>query len=444
MNLVANHPTFRRFQMALPKEPANPYVDPKAIEWACLHLGADDVGCVDIDRPEVADQRAEILALLPRARTLISFVVRTNPEAIRAPARSIGNVEFHHVGDRVNEVGRRIAAHLGERGIRAVNATMGFPMEADRWPNQMWVVSHKPIAVAAGLGQVGIHRNVIHPRFGSFILLGTVVTEARVEAPVRTLDFNPCLECKLCVAACPTGAISPDGRFNFSACYTHNYREFMGGFGDWVEQLADSSNGLDYRKKVSAPETVSMWQSLGFGPNYKAAYCVAVCPAGEDVIGPFVNDRAAFLKEVVKPLQNKVETVYVTRGSDAEVHVARRFPNKRAKVVGSGLRPDSIRGFLTGLSLTFQPGAARHLDAAYHFSFTGDEPVSATVRIERGSLTVTEGHVGAADLHVTADGRTWLRFLAKETSLIWALLRRKVRLRGAVRLLPAFGRCFPS
>jgi hypothetical protein len=27
---------------------------------------------------------------------------------------------------------------------------------------------------------------------------------------------------------CPVGAISPDGDFNFSACYTHNYREFSG------------------------------------------------------------------------------------------------------------------------------------------------------------------------------------------------------------------------
>ena len=52
-----------------------------------------------------------------------------------------------------------------------------------------------------------------------------------------------------------------------------------------------SKNGLDYRTKVTASETASMWQSLSFGPNYKAAYCLAVCPAGEDVIGPFLANR---------------------------------------------------------------------------------------------------------------------------------------------------------
>jgi hypothetical protein len=29
------------------------------------------------------------------------------------------------------------------------------------------------------------------------------------------------------------------GAFNFSACYTHNYREFMSGFTDWVETVKE-------------------------------------------------------------------------------------------------------------------------------------------------------------------------------------------------------------
>ena len=216
--------------------------------------------------------------------------------------------------------------------------------------------SHKPVAVAAGLGHMGIHRNVIHPRFGNFILLGTVLIGAEATAYDQPISYNPCLECKLCVAACPVGAIAPNGDFNFSACYTHNYREFMGGFTDWVEQIADSKDALDYRRKVSDPESASMWQSLSFGANYKAAYCLSVCPAGEDVIGPFLTHKAEHLREVVRPLQEKEETVYVVAGSDAEEHVARRFPLKTIKRVGNGLRPRTIQRFLSGLRLTFQPG----------------------------------------------------------------------------------------
>jgi NAD-dependent dihydropyrimidine dehydrogenase PreA subunit len=447
MTALAEHPTVRRLREAGEGGPLPPppVLDAGELRRLCLDLGADDVGFVEVERSEIADQRAEILANFPWARTLISTVLRMNRESIRTPARSVANLEFHHAGDDVNEVGRRVAAALAERGVRATNAAaMGFPMEMDRWPRKTWTVSHKPVAVAAGLGRMGIHRNVIHPRFGNFILLGTVVTEAEVGETSRPVDFNPCLECKLCVAACPTGAIGAGGEFNFSACYTHNYREFMGGFVDWVENVVDSRGRRDYRRRVSDPETVSVWQSLGFGPNYKAAYCMSVCPAGEEVIAPFLAERPRFLKEVVRPLQDKEETVYVVPGSDAEDHVARRFPRKRVKRVGNGLRPDSIAGFLFGLGLTFQPGRADGLDAVYHFTFTGEEARAATVVIRSRTLEVKDGHLGDADFRLTADSRTWLRFLARETSLPWALLRRKIRFRGAPRLLLDFARCFPS
>ena len=144
----------------------------------------------------------------------------------------------------------------------------------------------------------------------------------------KPIDFNPCLDCRLCVAACPVGAISPDGHFNFANCATHNYREFLSGFSDWVEQVVESKDKFDYRTRMALSETASMWQSLSFGPNYKAAYCVAACPAGEDVILPFLRNKAGFIKEIVRPLQEKVEPVYVIKGSDAESHVKKRFRGK--------------------------------------------------------------------------------------------------------------------
>src|SRR3978361_2039432 len=98
------------------------------------------------------------------------------------------------------------------------------------------------------------------------------------------------------VGAFPVGAISPNGDFQFSSCMTHNYREFMSGFSDWIEKVADSNDALNYRQKGALSETAAMWQSLAFGPNYKAAYCLAVCPAGDDVIGPFLENKGEFLK----------------------------------------------------------------------------------------------------------------------------------------------------
>ena len=412
----------------------------------CLDCGADDAGVISIDRSELDDQRDDILKVAPWTKSLISFACKMNREPIRSPARSMANLEFHNTGDRTNEVARKVVTALEQRGLRAVNPAMGFPMEMDQFPGKVWYVSHKPVAVAAGLGQMGIHRNVIHPKFGNFVLLGTILVEQVIEDSddqPQPIDYNPCLECKLCVAACPVGAISPQGDFNFNACYTHNYREFMGGFTDWVEQLAESKSRNEYRRKATDAETASIWQSLSFGANYKAAYCMAVCPAGEDVISPWLSDRKSFMDETLRPLQDKEENIYVIPGSDAADHLAKRFPHKSPRYVRGSLHPKSIDNFLKYMPLQFQPGQAKGISAVYHFTFTGAENRKATVRINDGELKVEDDHIGEANLKVTADGQTWLGFLRRERSLFWGLVTLRIRLWGSPAWLLKFGRCFP-
>ncbi|MFT3773079.1 MAG: SCP2 sterol-binding domain-containing protein [Minicystis sp.] len=217
----------------------------------------------------------------------------------------------------------------------------------------------------------------------------------------------------------------------------------MSGFTDFMEEVADSRDRGDLRDRVSQSESASMWQSLAYKPNYKAAYCLAVCPAGEDVIRPFLANRADYLQTVVKPLTAKEEPVYVVPGSDAEAHVAKRFPHKKIRRVRSSLRPRSARGFLRALPLSFQRGPARGWSATYHFDFTGEDSAQATVRIDDGKITVTPGLVGEADLAVSCDGRTWLEILEKKRSPLVAAMTRRLVLRGDRSLLARFAQCFP-
>jgi ferredoxin len=444
MSTLEQHPTVRRFRQELRTVPPLGVLDAAELKAIARAAGADDVGLVRLARTELDDQRADILRAFPHAKSLISIIGKMNREPIRTPTRSISNLEFHETTDHLNVVARTIVRELQDRGFAALNPAVGFPMEMSKFPGKAWVVSHKPVAVAAGLGRMGIHRNVIHPQFGNFILLDTILLAHDISEEDRPIDYNPCLSCKLCVAACPVGAISPDGAFNFNACMTHNYREFMSGFTDWVATVADSRDGQEYRRRVSESESASMWQSLAFGPNYKAAYCLSVCPAGDEVIAPFLHDRGQFMNDTLKPLQAKEETLYVVPGSDAVEYATRKYPHKPLQYV-NGIRPTSIAGFLFGLPLVFQPGASAGLDATYHFTFTGRESATATVVIRDQTVSVTKGeHVGKADLHVIADSATWLRFLAKDANIVWAIVRRKVRVKGPIRLLKAFGNCFPS
>src|SRR5206468_7802496 len=143
-------------------------------------------------------------------------------------------------------------------------------------------------------------------------------------------------------------------------------------------------------------------------------------------------------------LQERAEPVYVVAGSDAEVVARRKFKNKTVKPVANGLRARSIAGLLNFMPYVFQPNQSRGLDATFHFTFTGAEQREATITIRNRTLAIKDSLAGKPDVHVTADAKTWLGFLAKERNLIWALLTRKIRLKGNPKLLLAFGKCFPS
>ena len=164
-------------------------------------------------------------------------------------------------------------------------------MEMDRFPGRIWVVAHKPVAVAAGLGQMGLHRCVIHPQFGNFILLGTILVDPEITPRLSRWILTPASNAGSASRPVRSALSARTATSTSSPCATHNYREFLGGFTDWAETIADSTDTFEFRSRVGHSETASMWQSLSFGPNYKAAYCVAVCPAGEEVIEPYLDDR---------------------------------------------------------------------------------------------------------------------------------------------------------
>jgi epoxyqueuosine reductase len=315
-------------------------LDAAWLREVCLAAGADDVGFVAIDAPGLEGERDYVLEALPGTRSLIALCARTSRDNMRSRSISVSNRDFATTQELVHETARDICLELQRRGVRAVYPATGFPMEIHRFPARSWVVSHKLVAVAAGLGQLGVHRNVIHPRFGNFIVLGTILLDVPITAYSEPLTWNPCLGCDLCVTACPVGAIHDDGGFDFDACYTHNNNHDLSNFAGWVENLADSTDAADYNRRVTPSETLSMWQSLSFSPQYRSGYCVAVCPAGEDVLGPYMDDPDQHLREVVRPLREKPEYVYVKADSAAEQYVRDHFPHKTVRHARAGTQPE--------------------------------------------------------------------------------------------------------
>jgi hypothetical protein len=71
MAQLAEHPTVKQFREreAAGNEPLRPQtLDSAWLRQVCLEAGADDVGFVEADRPEIADQKRDIHAVSPWKR----------------------------------------------------------------------------------------------------------------------------------------------------------------------------------------------------------------------------------------------------------------------------------------------------------------------------------------------------------------------------------------
>lgn len=309
----------------------------ETIKKICLEAGADDVGLVNIDREALEKEREGILQVYSLARSAISLIVVNNRENIQSPARYVANEEFHHTGDRISSVAREILRRLNQLGIRGVVVNKGWPMALDRYPGKIWDVSHKIMAVEAGLGHMGLNRLVLHPKFGSAIQLDSILINGVVDEYDHPLEENPCIKCNLCAAVCPTGAITKNQPFDFMSCITHTYRDNYIGFNNLVEAIVTSRDMEEYRSHFDDRETGLMWQSLMFKIGYRCSYCMAVCPAGEEVKPAYLENKKEHVERILKPLKDRQERVYVTAGSKAESR-AKSNPNKEVRIVSGMMR----------------------------------------------------------------------------------------------------------
>ena len=74
-------------------------------------------------------------------------------------------------------------------------------------------------AARSGVGFYGKNTLLITRRHGSWVVLGTLVTDLALEAtPTLALD---CGECRLCIDACPTGALDEPGTLDSTRCLSY-------------------------------------------------------------------------------------------------------------------------------------------------------------------------------------------------------------------------------
>jgi hypothetical protein len=189
-----------------------------------LHEGADLIGFGSVERlagcPEI--QRPQ--RYLPDTVSLISIAMHINEAVCDLIARSTTSREippsYHSyqlftlaiINPRLDELAFLGARFLEHRGYRAYPFPANLPhvlKPSAEYPGGPGDVSHRHIAVACGLGELGWHSLHITRQFGTRQKLTSIATNAPL-VPDPILNQRLCEPEKcgfLCARACPTAAI---------------------------------------------------------------------------------------------------------------------------------------------------------------------------------------------------------------------------------------------
>src|SRR6476619_2217499 len=211
----------------------------ETIKHEARSLGFDAVGIAAIS-PQAADDRLlhRLQAWLRRGfHGTMGWMARdparrADPRVVLPGCRSIIVVGMNYdSGHRATEGqgygriaryswGRDYHRILGDRlALLEAKLREWAPEAETRWYVDTGPVMEKAWAQQAGLGWIGKHSNLVSTRFGSWLLLGELLTTLELDADEPADDL--CGSCTLCIRACPTDALKDPYVVDASRCISY-------------------------------------------------------------------------------------------------------------------------------------------------------------------------------------------------------------------------------
>ena len=184
-----------------------------------------------------SEKRYDVRNILPDAKTVIILAYNYytgDSHTVNSGIHDKGKISRYAWGDDYHEI---IKPKLQDMAtfIRSIDDHYETWVYVDTGP-----VMEKAWAARAGIGWQGKHSIIISREFGSWLLLGTILTNLAIEPdePIR----NYCGTCTKCIESCPTKAIIAPGIIDANKCIAYWTIEAIPDL-QIPNQIAKSMNG---------------------------------------------------------------------------------------------------------------------------------------------------------------------------------------------------------
>jgi ferredoxin len=170
------------------------------------------VGIAPVERLDGSPPELHPCRLLPETKSLVSMAYRINRGIQQLHLRGPSPMPFSRFAGleplvRLDEMALDLANFLEDMDF------ISLPIPANRYYFQeegLGEVSHRHVAMAAGIGRLGRGGFLVTSQYGGAVQLITILTTAPL-VPDPMVDEDPCAGCpQPCVSICPVQAISRD------------------------------------------------------------------------------------------------------------------------------------------------------------------------------------------------------------------------------------------